>query len=387
MSSSPSPSLDSRSRHHSYCRKQKSLGVLCSNFVSLYVQKGAEFVDLDYAARQLGVERRRIYDIVNVMESVGVVARKAKSKYSWIGFSGIPNALRELKEEALQESFATDVASVKEALEDQHEDSESQSHDDVDENPSKIGSISSLMGSFGNVLSATENRKDRSLYLLSRNFIKLFLSSDVNTILLDEAARLLLGDNTNLSHIRTRRLYDITNVLSSINLIEKIQESRKPAFRWLGTSGKSKMDPSVTVVASKIANQSNKRAFGTEVTNVELKRSRLSPKASKKPSNYARLWNQDLKECNLTAQKQLSMKGGFVFGPFFPAGATKEVTEEKGGKTAQGLEGFACSSRPQYHNEALSELFSHYMEAWKSWYAELAQGSSNLQQQPCNTSN
>ncbi|XP_042414320.1 E2F transcription factor-like E2FE isoform X2 [Zingiber officinale] len=366
MSSSPSPSLDSRSRHHSYCRKQKSLGVLCSNFVSLYVQKGAEFVDLDYAARQLGVERRRIYDIVNVMESVGVVARKAKSKYSWIGFSGIPNALKELKEEALQESFATDVASVKEALEDQHEDSESQSHDDVDEKPSKIGSISSLMGSFGNILSATENRKDRSLYLLSRNFIKLFLNSEVNTILLDEAARLLLGDNTNLSHIRTRRLYDITNVLSSINLIEKIQESRKPAFRWLGTSGKSKMDTSVTVVASKIGNHSNKRAFGTEVTNVELKRSRLSPKAT---------------------QKQLSMKSGFVFGPFFPAGATKEVTEEKGGKTAQGLEGSACSSRPQYHNEALSELFSHYMEAWKSWYAELAQGSSNLQQQPCNTSN
>lgn len=387
MSSSPSPSLDSRSRHHSYCRKQKSLGVLCSNFVSLYLRQGAEFVDLDYAARQLGVERRRIYDIVNVMESVGVVARKAKSKYSWIGFSGIPNALRELKEEALQESFATDVASVKEASEDQHEDSESKSHDDGDEKPSKIGSISSLMGSFGHTSSATENRKDRSLYLLSRNFIKLFLNSDVDTILLDEAARLLLGDNTNLSHIRTRRLYDITNVLSSINLIEKIQESRKPAFRWLGTSGKSKVDPSATVVASKIANQSNKRAFGTEITNVDLKRSRLSPKASKKPSNYAQLRNQDLKECNLTAQKQLSMKGGFVFGPFFPAGATKEVAEEKGGKTAQGLEGSACSLPPQYHNEALSELFSHYMEAWKSWYAELAQGSSNLQHQPCNTSN
>lgn len=97
----------------------------------------------------------------------------------------------------------------KEASEDQHEDSESQSHDDGDEKPSKIGSISSLMGSFGNTLSgnllafllcsvgksifsplsdslssrvelpASENRKDRSLFLLSRNFIKLFLNSDV----------------------------------------------------------------------------------------------------------------------------------------------------------------------------------------------------------------
>lgn len=146
-------------------------------------------------------------------------------------------------------------------------------------------------------------------------------------------------------------LVHFSSVLENLHI--QIQESRKPAFRWLGTSGKSKMDPSATVVASKIANQSNKRAFGTEVTNVDLKRSRLSPKASKKPSNYAQLRNQDLKECNLTAQKQLSMKSGFVFGPFFPAGATKEVADEKGGITAQGLEGSACSLQPQYHNEGL----------------------------------
>ena len=43
----------------------------CS-FVALYDRDGMESIGLDDASRRLGVERRRIYDIVNVLESVGV---------------------------------------------------------------------------------------------------------------------------------------------------------------------------------------------------------------------------------------------------------------------------------------------------------------------------
>ncbi|KAL5216375.1 hypothetical protein ABZP36_007776 [Zizania latifolia] len=42
------------------------------------------------------MERHRIYDIVNVLESVGILMRKAKKWYSWIGFCRVPKALREL---------------------------------------------------------------------------------------------------------------------------------------------------------------------------------------------------------------------------------------------------------------------------------------------------
>ncbi|EOY20595.1 DP-E2F-like 1 [Theobroma cacao] len=73
MPVSSSPSLpESSSRHYTYSRKQKSLGLLCSNFLSLYNREDVELIGLDEAAAKLGVERHRIYDIVNVLESVGL---------------------------------------------------------------------------------------------------------------------------------------------------------------------------------------------------------------------------------------------------------------------------------------------------------------------------
>lgn len=60
-------------------RKQKSLGLLCDKFVMRFPESVPEGekceIHLDDLAKQMGTERRRIYDIVNVLESVQMMTK------------------------------------------------------------------------------------------------------------------------------------------------------------------------------------------------------------------------------------------------------------------------------------------------------------------------
>ena len=58
-----------------YNRKEKSLGELCKRFLSIYGQEDKGLLLLDQCTKELGVERRRIYDIINILESFCVIRR------------------------------------------------------------------------------------------------------------------------------------------------------------------------------------------------------------------------------------------------------------------------------------------------------------------------
>ncbi|XP_064482408.1 transcription factor E2F3-like [Ornithodoros turicata] len=64
-------------------RYDTSLGLLTKKFVSLLRGAPDGVVDLNKASESLRVQKRRIYDITNVLEGVGLIEKKSKNNIKW----------------------------------------------------------------------------------------------------------------------------------------------------------------------------------------------------------------------------------------------------------------------------------------------------------------
>ncbi|XP_069112017.1 transcription factor E2F5-like [Argopecten irradians] len=96
---SPNGCKTTMADHSTPSRHEKSLGLLTTKFVSLLQEAKDGVLDLKVAADTLAVrQKRRIYDITNVLEGIGLIEKKSKNSIQWKGscpgyptVDGIPN--------------------------------------------------------------------------------------------------------------------------------------------------------------------------------------------------------------------------------------------------------------------------------------------------------
>ncbi|NXX98484.1 E2F1 factor, partial [Centropus bengalensis] len=66
-------------------RYETSLNLTTKRFLELLSQSPDGVVDLNWAAEVLKVQKRRIYDITNVLEGIHLITKKSKNNIQWLG--------------------------------------------------------------------------------------------------------------------------------------------------------------------------------------------------------------------------------------------------------------------------------------------------------------
>jgi hypothetical protein len=63
--------------------KENSLGTLTKRFMDVAGQYPSGLLELNDIATQLGVSKRRMYDITNVLEGINLVEKQSKNVVLW----------------------------------------------------------------------------------------------------------------------------------------------------------------------------------------------------------------------------------------------------------------------------------------------------------------
>uniref|UniRef100_H3CHI7 E2F transcription factor 1 n=1 Tax=Tetraodon nigroviridis TaxID=99883 RepID=H3CHI7_TETNG len=66
-------------------RYDTSLNLTTKRFLNLLSQSADGVVDLNWASQVLDVQKRRIYDITNVLEGIHLISKKSKNHIQWLG--------------------------------------------------------------------------------------------------------------------------------------------------------------------------------------------------------------------------------------------------------------------------------------------------------------
>lgn len=233
---------------------------ICYRFLNLYPLNGNGTVEiqLDSTAARLGVEKRRMYDIINILEAMQCAVHKRKNTYLWHGGSRLNSFLKMLKKQG-------ENLRLSEALRGRAAKPPAPKHKTLGVLAQRFLMLFLVEPpvSFNNFFLYF---KHLSLYTFSyvNNCLSFYFDYNFyicffqNTLINLEMAVSVLIDssNKNKSNLspeqldrqhksKVRRLYDIANVFISIGLIEKVSGNlilKKPVFKYVGPFKMKKTD-------------------------------------------------------------------------------------------------------------------------------------------------
>jgi E2F/DP family winged-helix DNA-binding domain len=248
----PTAAVEVKPVEEKYNRKNKSLGVLAETFLRHFTSFGdGHEIVVDQLAAELAVERRRIYDVVNILESLQVVVKVGKNTYHWMGREHLMRQFALLQQDGIG-LWPDRAAKAGLYLAEKRpaKDLSSTATDGSDAENADVAKTVTKTVEYKEVEITSSNK---SLTRLSQMFLQIFLTG-IEPVSLPQASDLIHGkasspaelvalgmkpgetyptDSKTFQMIATRgfktkirRLYDIANVFLSIGLLRKSEYRR-----------------------------------------------------------------------------------------------------------------------------------------------------------------
>jgi len=257
-------------------------------------------IEICQVAEHLGVKRRRIYDVINILESLDIVCRVKKNTYRWHGKEELPKFFAKLQYEGKKEeemmvaataaaASATPAAPAPPAIPaavetETKEEKEEETADATTDAAAETTAAETATPPSGASKRVVASTKIKGMAQTCRKLIQSFLVTNRTEIGLTEAAEEVLGplspseESNAVKAMKTkvRRMYDIANVLQSIGILSKenvgsTSLTNKPSFRWVYPTLPSEMSQFLNMTeveaaeaVKKVEEAANKAAAAAE---------------------------------------------------------------------------------------------------------------------------
>ena len=198
------PSVNKRRNLSS--RDSKGLHQMSRSLIRLLSNNTQDSFSLDSICTRIQVEKRKIYDLINILTSIRMIDRVSKGVYKWLGTASILAFLNALPR---FEELASALKQEK-----------------------SLGSMCYCFLSFmkSNLESSIENAAESLTKTPSQK-------KPVNSISFRS---------------KIRRLYDISKILATVGLIKNLSENKKPIMKWVGPQNMLKVVKNISTSTEEI---------------------------------------------------------------------------------------------------------------------------------------